>query len=174
MTFETLNDNVMLVELSKEEMEKFHITYDSLNDGNEKTQIALRTLLSGFDAEKRLSKGEKVIVEALPTENGGCFFIFTFTYNKKKRYKVKRYNTSFIFRADNVDDFLDFISTAKKNIEQKQTCQAYKLKNNYFLFIPDENERLNHFATEYGEKAENVCHEWLKEHGKNLGKVYLQ
>ena len=21
---------------------------------------------------------------------------------------------------------------------------------------------------------ENICHEWLKEHGENLGKVYLQ
>ena len=41
MTFETLNDNVMLVELSGDEMEKLHIKYDSLNNDNEKTQVAL-------------------------------------------------------------------------------------------------------------------------------------
>ncbi len=174
MTFETLNDKVMLVELSKEEMEKLHITYESLNDGSEKTRIALKTLLSGISAEKRLSKGEKVIVEAMPTENGGCFFIFTFTYNKKKRYKVKGNDVSFVFRAENLDDFLDFISVAKKNVECQQTCRAYKLKHDYFLFVPDDNKILNHLATEYGEKTENICHEWLMEHGENLGKVYLQ
>jgi negative regulator of genetic competence, sporulation and motility len=174
MTFETLNDNVMLIELSKEEMEKLHITYESLNDGNEKTQIALKTLLSRTDAPKRLSKGEKVIVEAMPTENGGCFFILTFTYNKKKRYKVKRNESSFIFCAENINDFLDFISTAKKNADFQQICQAYKFKNNYFLFIPDDSRKLNHLVMEYGEKTENICHEWLKEHGENLGKVYLQ
>ena len=42
MTFETLNNNVMLVELSGKEMEKFHITYEMLNDNSEKTQIALK------------------------------------------------------------------------------------------------------------------------------------
>lgn len=174
MTFEALNDNVMLVELSKEEMEKLHITYESLNDSNKNTQIALKTLLSGFDMKKRLLKSEKVIVEAMPTENGGCFFILTFTYNNKKRYKVKRYESSFIFRAENVNDFLDFISTAKKNSDYQQICQAYKLKNNYYLFIPEDNKRLNHLAMEFGEKTEKICHEWLKEHGENLGKVYLQ
>lgn len=174
MIFETLNDNVMLVELSKEEMEKFHITYESLNDGSEKTQIALKSLLWGIDKEKRLAKGEKVIVEAMPTENGGCFFIFTFTYNRKKRYRVKKNTGNFIFCAENLNDFLDFISQAIKNTGQKQICEAYKLKNNYYLFIPDENHMLRHFVTEFGEKSENICHEWLMEHGENLGKVYLQ
>lgn len=174
MTFETLNDNVMLVELSGEEMEKLHITYDSLNDSSEKTQIALKSLLCRIDADKRLSRGEKVIVEAMPTENGGCFFIFTFTYSKKKRYKVKRNDVPLVFQSDNLNDFLDFISALKKNIKQQQTCEAYKLKNDYFLFIPDENEKLYHLVEEYGEKTKNICHEWLKEHGKNLGKVYLQ
>lgn len=174
MTFETLNDNVMLVELSGDEMEKLHITYDSLNDSSEKTQIALKSLLCRIDAEKRLSKGEKVIVEAMPTENGGCFFIFTFTYSKKKRYKVKKNDVSLIFQTDNLDDFLDFISVAKKNVNNQQTCEAYKLKNNYFLFVPDENELINRLVQEYGEKSKNISYEWLNEHCKNLGKVYLQ
>lgn len=174
MTFETLNDNVMLVELSGDEMEKLHITYDSLNNDNEKTQVALKTLLSRFDSEKRLSKGEKVVVEAMPTENGGCFFIFTFVYNKKKRYRVKRNDMSLVFHSDNLNDFLDFISVAKKNIRNEQLCEAYKLKNNYFLIVPQENEIINHLVQEYGEKTKNVSREWLMEHGENLGKIYLQ
>ena len=57
MTFETLNDNVMLIELSREEMEKLHITYESLNDSNEETQIALKTLLSKIDTETAVKMG---------------------------------------------------------------------------------------------------------------------
>ncbi len=174
MTFETLNDNVMLVELSGDEMEKFHITYDSLNDGSEKTQVALKSLLCKMDAGERLSRGEKVIVEAMPTENGGCFFIFTFTYAEKRRYKVKRNNIPLIFQTDNLDDFLDFVTVVRKNVKVQQICQAYKLKNNYFLFIPKENEIINRLVQEYGENTKSINREWLNEHCKNLGKVYLQ
>ncbi len=173
MTFETLNDNVMLVELSGDEMEKLHITYESLNDSSEDTQIALKSLLCRIDLEKRFSKGQRVVVEAMPTENGGCFFIFTIT-NKKRRYKVKRNDISLIFGADSLDDFLDFITVAKKNINMQQICEAYKLKNNYFLFIPKENEEINRLVSEYGERLKNISYEWLNEHCNSLGKVYLQ
>ena len=44
MIIETLNENVMLLELSGDEMEKFHITYDILNCNNEKTKNVLKTL----------------------------------------------------------------------------------------------------------------------------------
>ena len=68
----------------------------------------------------------------------------------------------------------DFISVIKKNTQISYICNVYKLKNNYYLHIPDDSEKLNHYAWEYGEKSENICHEWLIEHCKNLGKVYLQ
>ena len=171
MTFETLNNNVILVELSRTEMKKFQITYEMLDDNSEETQVAIKSLLSEITAEKRFSMGEKVVVEAMPTENGGCFFIFTFTH-KRKRYRVKQNHTPFIFRADNVNDFLDFISTIKRNIPYSYICNVYKLKNNYYLHIPYGNKRITHFAMEYGEKTENICHEWLIEHGENLGKIY--
>jgi negative regulator of genetic competence, sporulation and motility len=173
MTFETLNNNVMLVELSGIEMKKFQITYEMLDDNSEETQIAIKSLLSEIKTEKRFSMDEKVVVEALPTENGGCFFIFTFTH-KRKRYKVKQNNKPFIFQADNVDDFLDFISAIKRNTQYSHICNAYKVKNNYYLHIPYNNKKITHFAMEYGEKTENICLEWLIEHGKNLGKIYLQ
>ena len=87
MTFETLNDNVMLVELSGKEMEKLHITYETLNDGSEKTQIALKTLLSKIDTKKRLSKGEKVVVEAMPTETVVAFLFSHLHISRKKDIK---------------------------------------------------------------------------------------
>lgn len=174
MTFETLNDNVILVELSGDEMEKFHITYESLNEDNEKAQTALKSLLCKIDADKRISKGEKVFVEAMPIENGGCFFIFTFTRTGKRRYKVKRNDISLILQTNSLDDLLDFVSVVRKGIKTKQKCEAFKLESNYFLFIPESSERLNAVVCEYGENPKNINYERLKEYGKNLGNVYLQ
>ncbi len=174
MTFETLNDNVMLVELSGEEMEEFHITYESLNESNEKTQKALKSLLHKIDTDNRISKGEKVLVEAMPTENGGCFFIFTFTQIVKRRYKVKRNNESSILKTDNLDNLLDFISIVNREKFSKQKCEIFRLDSTYFLFIPKANERINAVVCEYGENLKPVNYDSLKEYGKPLGNIYLQ
>ena len=174
MTFEALNDNVMLVELSGDEMEKFHITYDSLNGNNEITQSALKSLLQKIDVENRISKGERVLVEALPTDNGGCFFIFTFTRINKRRYRVKRNDISLIFQANCLNDFLDFVSTTKKGMKINQNCQAYQIDSNYFLFIPKGSDRLNAVVREFGTVSENTDYERLQEYGKKLGNIYLQ
>ncbi len=174
MILETLNDNIMLVELTSDEMEKFHITYDSLSDSNESTQVAIKNLLQRVDVDNRISKGERVVVEALPTENGGCFFIFTFTKPPKKRYKVKKNDTSLIFKAECLNDFLDFISTAKSNVISDQKCHAYEMKNCFYLFIPKTNDRINAVVSEFGTASNNTDYERLKEYGKSLGEIYLQ
>lgn len=174
MIFETLNENVMLIELTCDEMKKFHITYDTLNDSNENTQIALKRLLQKVDADDRVSKGEKVVVEALPIENGGCFFIITFTNPVKKRYRVKKNNFSLIFKAECLNDFLDFISAAKNSINTEQKCYAYEMENNFYLFIPKSDDKINAVISEFGIISNNTDYERLKEYGKSLGEIYLQ
>ena len=52
MNYESLNDNVILVELTKEEMSQFHITYDSLDCDNELTEFAIRKILNEISQDK--------------------------------------------------------------------------------------------------------------------------
>lgn len=173
MIFETLNDNVMLVELSGEEMERFHITYELLNNDNVNVQFAIKNLLHKIDAKNRLSKGEKVIVEAMPTENGGCFFIFTFTPVCKRKYRLKRKEKSLIFSTEKLDDLLDFISTMKmERINQK--CELFNMEDEFFMVIPESNEKLIATVSEFGEIYSNTNYMKLKEYGKYMGNVYLQ
>lgn len=174
MIFETLNNNVMLLELSGDEMQKFHITYDILNCNNEKTKNLLKTLLQSIDAENRLMKGEKVLIEALPTEDGGCFFILTFSHRRKTVYRIKRNNTSAIFHAENLNDMLDFVSAVKKKGVTGQNFEAFTMENKYFLYIPESSKKLSTIMCEYGENADNINYERLKEYGRPLGTVYLQ
>lgn len=174
MIFETLSDNVMLVELSGEEMEKLHITYDLLNNDNKEVKIAIKSLLHKIDAENRFLKGEKVIVEAMPTENGGCFFIFTFTPISKKKYKLKKKDTSFIFRAENLNNLLDFISAIKKVHGSNQKCEIFNMENEFFMVVPESSEKLLAVVSEYGDIYSNINYMRLNEYGKPMGIVYLQ
>ena len=173
MIFETLNDNVMLVELSGEEMEHFHITYDLLNNDNENVRFAIKNLLHKIDTKNRLSKGEKVIVEAMPTENGGCFFIFTFTPASKRKYRLKRKDKFLIFSTEKLDNLLDFISIIKTE-RVNQNCELFNMENEFFIVIPESNEKLMAIVSEYGEIHSNVNYLRLKEYGKYMGNIYLQ
>ncbi|MBR2954111.1 MAG: adaptor protein MecA [Clostridia bacterium] len=174
MIFETLNENVMLLELSGDEMEKFHITYDTLNCDDENTKNILKSLLYKIDTENRISKGEKVLVEAMPTENGGCFFILTFTRKRKTVYRLKRNNASAIFHTDTIDNVLDFLSAIRNKEIADQKIEVFSMDSEYFLHIPQNSRKLNIIMCEYGESVHNVNYEKLKEYGESLGTVYLQ
>ena len=174
MIFETLNDNVMLVELSKEEMEKFHITYDSLDNNNENVKTAIKGIIRKIYTGDRLSKGEKVIVEAMPTDEGGCFFIFTFTTAKKRKYRLRKKDDFVIFCTDNLNNLLDFISVIPKTIKNNQNCEVFNMQNKYFMVIPDFHDNLKPVIYEYGEIYPNIDYARLKEYGNLMGNVYLQ
>lgn len=174
MIIETLNENVMLLELSGDEMEKFHITYDTLNCDDENTKNILKSLLYKIDTENRISKGEKVLVEAMPTENGGCFFILTFTRKRKTVYRLKRNNAPAIFHTDTIDNVLDFLSVIRNKEIADQKIEVFSMDSEYFLHIPQNSRKLNIIMCEYGESVHNVNYEKLKEYGESLGTVYLQ
>lgn len=171
MIYEALNDNMMLVELSPEEMQKYRITYETIEKDEKTARNAIKTILSRTDAADRLQKGAKVTVEALPVPNGGCFFIFTFA-EKKTRYKVKKEAFS-VFETESLDNLLDFISAIRKTDENKGKCKAYKMNGGYFLSVPSDLTKVIHLMGEYGKRS-NVDTYRLSEYGKLLGNVYLQ
>ena len=61
MTFEALNGNVVLVELSGEEMKNFNITYDTL-ESDEHTERVIRTILKDIPYENYPQR-DKIISE---------------------------------------------------------------------------------------------------------------
>jgi len=172
MIFETLNENVMLVELSLEEMKKYSITYEIMENDEITAQKAVKTILSRTDAAERINGGENVIVETLPVPNGGCFFIFTFTGKKKTRYKVKK-ELFAVFETESLDDLLDFILVIKKSDDKKGKCKAYKMDGSYFLSIPSDLTKSVSLMGEYGKRSAVDTYR-LSEYAEPLGTVYLQ
>ncbi len=171
MIYEALNDNMMLIELSYEEMKKYHITYENIENDEKTARTAIKNILSRTDAAERLEKGENVIVEALPVPNGGCFFILTFT-EKKTRYKVKK-EPYYVFETEKLDNLLDFISVIRKTEGKTVKCRAYKMDNRYFLSVPHDLPKAIRLMGEFGKRSAVAPYK-LSEYGKLIGNVYLQ
>ncbi len=171
MIYEALNDNMMLIELSLEEMERYHITYENIENDEKTARTAIKSILSRTDVAERFEKGENVIVEALPVPSGGCFFILTFT-EKKTRYRVKKEQFC-VFETEKLDNLLDFISVARKTEGNNGKCKAYKMNNSYFLSIPADLPKAIRLMGEYGKRS-TVDTYRLSEYAEDLGMVYLQ
>lgn len=171
MIYEALNDNVMLLELSQEEMSRYRITYETIENDESTAKKVMRNILSQTLAGERLRNGESITVEALPVANGGCFFILTFT-EKKTRYKVKK-EPYYVYEAEKLDDLLDFVSVMRKTPSGKIKCRAYKMDDRYFLSIPRNSAHVMRIMSEFGKRSEISTHR-LSEYGSVMGEFYLQ
>ena len=171
MNYEKLNNNVMLVELSSEEMKRFHITYDTLNSDSEHTESFVRKILNEISQDK-LKANDKILVEALPIDNGGCFFIFTFS-EKKTRYKVKKSNSDIFFYTDNLNELLDSISSAQKQSKENLPCQVFKMNNNFYLQLSPNHNHLHPTFKEFGYLTTSFSKEILNEHGNFVGEITI-
>ncbi len=173
MIVENLNNNVMLVELSVDEMIEYDITYETLNNNDRKNQLAIKNLLEQIDQRNILENGGKVIVEAIPIDGGGCFFIFTFQ-QMRKRYKLKKSEPVSFYRMENLNDLLDFLNVTRKIPSQENSIIAYRMNKNYYVSIPRENIKIKTVLNEFGIEVDKTTSYRIREYGKNLGKIYLQ
>ena len=171
MNYETLNNNVMLVELTKDEMKRFHITYDSLGRDNEHTENAIKNILKEI-SQKEIHINDKILVEALPVDDGGCFFIFTFS-ERKHRYKLKKPTSDVFFYTKNINELLDCISSAQKRSNTSSPCRLFKMNNSFYLNLSPEHRFLYPTFKEFGELTTSCSKELINEHGEYVGEVLI-
>ena len=168
MTFEVLNETTILVELTFEEMKKYHITYETLDSDNN----AIKNILGVIKASDKIRESEKITIEALPVNDGGCFFILTFTPKKKVRYKMKRISKNSVFKTDNIDNLLDFVSVLKLRHSENLKYEIYKMNNSFYMQIPEISQKLHAIMEEFGQISD-VTSEKINEYGVLLGSVII-
>lgn len=171
MNYETLNENCLLVELTCEEMKQLHITYESLDSNSELCENAVRKILKEISRDK-IKPNNKITVEALPTNDGGCFFIFTFS-EKKHRYKVKKPCNDIFFYTDNLNGLLDSISSAQRLNGHKAPCRVFKMNDNFYLYLSQNHKHLHPIFKEFGSITNSFSKEMLNEHGVFMGEVVI-
>ena len=168
MTFEVLNETTILVELTFEEMKKHNITYETLDSNNN----AIKNILNIIKASDKIDTSEKITVEALPVNDGGCFFILTFTPKKKVRYKMRKLQNNSVFKTDNLDNLLDFVSALKEKHPKNLKYEIYKMNESFYMQIPERSQKLYAVMGEFGQISD-VIPEKINEYGVLLGSVII-
>lgn len=168
MTFEVLNETTILVELTFEEMKKHNITYETLDSNNN----AIKNILNIIKASDKIDTSEKITVEALPVNDGGCFFILTFTPKKKTRYKMRKLSGNSVFKTDNLDNLLDFVSALKEKHPKNLKYEIYKMNESFYMQIPERSQKLYAVMGEFGQISD-VIPEKINEYGVLLGSVII-
>lgn len=103
-------DNKICVKLTRDDMAELDITYEELDYANIETRRVLWTLLD--KARRKLGKNiyltQKMLIEAVPEENGGCSIIFTVLEEENNRCGKKRLvkinEAKIICQSDNIDN----------------------------------------------------------------------
>lgn len=103
-------DNRICIKLTREDMAELDITYEELDYSNIETRRVLWTLLD--EARHELGKNiyltQKMLIEAVPDNEGGCTIYFTVTDEKSakngKKQLVKLTGARIICSSDNIDN----------------------------------------------------------------------
>lgn len=103
-------DNRICVKLTSQDMIELDITYDELDYSNIETRRVLWTLLD--EARHKLGKNihltQKMIVEAVPDNDGGCTIYFTVNDDKSlknsKKQLVKLTGTRIVCYSDKIEN----------------------------------------------------------------------
>lgn len=133
MKIDAIDEKSVLVELSKEDLEKRRITYEELDYANERTKNLVRNILETI----RLETGKAVLscssleVEVMPDSFGGCLMIFK---QGKENAGVETEQTT-VFFSENINNFIDS-ARALKNLEAKeQSDSLYRADGTFFLLV---------------------------------------
>lgn len=170
MIFEAQGNNIVIVELTNEEMKEYSVTYDLLGSDNAESESAVCKIL----AKARKMRGEnggqyeKVTVEALPGADGGCFFIFTFS-ERKRRYRVKKAAAPLLLEAENINGILDFRKAAERLLAEK--CRLYEYSGKYYMLMKSPEESAVRLMTEFGTVRGGVYLNRLFEYGQFIGEI---
>ncbi|MDK2802815.1 MAG: adaptor protein MecA [Oscillospiraceae bacterium] len=75
MNIEIIDDTMIKLVLSKQDLINFDITYNDMDYKNEKTRYAIDLIIDKIYFEKNIDlKDKKLIIEAFPTITKGCIF----------------------------------------------------------------------------------------------------
>jgi hypothetical protein len=179
LKIESNGEEKITVALTTQDLCELDITYDEMDYSNIETRrviwtildVARRTLGKAIDTDGRL------LIEALPADDGGCTLIFTslpiFDSKTKKRLIMKKESDPLIFCPFDENAFLDALATLNHLKENIKSCDAVIYNELYYIIIRPKltfSDKITLILSEFGNIAE-VCKADIStfyEHGLKL------
>ncbi|HZK21372.1 MAG TPA: adaptor protein MecA [Oscillospiraceae bacterium] len=142
MKIELQNEDKIVVELTKTDLKSLDITYEDMDYSNIETRRVIWTLL---DEAKRvlgkdISPAERMLIEALPLEDGGCVLYFTVLpssgYDKSsKRLVMKKEAEPILLYTKDCNSFIDSVGILKEMSGRHKGYSSYILSDAYYTVV---------------------------------------
>lgn len=137
MNIEQIDASRILISLCDKDMESYSVTFDTLSLSELHSRKVIKELMYRASIRTGISfKNKRIVIEALKYEHG-CLLLLTISDKEKKRkvYRIKYYNDSYIFVFDDVESLLACIKALYGISGNKYSSSVYYYKNKYYLVI---------------------------------------
>ena len=176
MKIKAQTDNRICIELTNEDMVELDITYEELDYSNIETRRVLWTLLDEARHElgRNIRLTQKMLIEAVPDDSGGCTIYFTVTdepYGKNgKKHLVKHCCAKTICQSadiDNIGELARVLFSAGNTLKSELYTDGEKYR---LVINPDLSQHGNIDATicEYCDICDESAIAYTYEHWKLL------
>lgn len=140
MNIEQLDETRILISLSENDIEKLEITFEELSLSKPHSRSVLKKLISQASDKTGIELSEKrLFIEALKYEHG---FILLITLSEKehtKKFRIKRYDNSYIFVFVSAEELLRCINALYRMKSRSFLSSVYWCGNKYYLEIKSNN-----------------------------------
>lgn len=155
MKVEFKNPRILKITLSKEDLEKYNMSYDKLDSSDKKTIDFLHSIINRVSILKN-NKSSKLYIDAYPDRNEGCILYVaineSFSINKT-------FNTPMIVKLKNLDNLIDITHKLfNENLYMIVNSTLYNYENSFYLSI--------YTYCKMEKSLENI----IKEYGTLIGK----
>ncbi len=118
MDIQPIGTNKFIITLSSDDLNELDITYDSMDYSNIETRRVIWTILDLVrqSTGRDIDPSGNLLIEAAPTDGGGCVLMFTIPVSSSNIGTViSKNNLTGIFEFENADALLDVFSATGLN-----------------------------------------------------------
>ena len=172
MKIEQIDNSRILISLCDKELQKFSVTFESLDFSESHSRSVIREIIQNASAQTGIDmSNKKILIEALKYEHG-CILLLTLS-KKRKTYHVKFYGNSDIFIFNSAESLLSCIKALYNIQNDKFFSSVFLYNQNYYLVIKSSSplkSKYSHTIREFciSSKHNSLFNSFLLEHGKIL------
>ncbi|MEG0546774.1 MAG: adaptor protein MecA [Oscillospiraceae bacterium] len=173
------SENRIIIELSKDDMSTYKLDFSKIDYKSTETKQLINNIL--YKAEKELGKSfrldNKMMIDVLPENDGGCIFLFTMSDTQKtNKSEIKNNYTLLMLEPHSLNALFLLAQQLKLHKDAIADCSLYSVeRSKLFLIVKPyylDSEKIAGILSEYGEVKgiSPLKLSQIKEHGKLLSK----
>lgn len=152
MNILNIKENCLVITLSRNDLEIFGLTYETLDYSSGKTKALIRLALDKAaeqpNAESFIGRG--MLIEALPDTDGGCLLFFTFTDKDEQKQLITSDEITLIAESPDID-IICRIANAVDKMNAAAYSSLYQRDKKYRLIISSPSGSAENLSAVIGE-----------------------